>query len=155
MNMKKYILPVILSIGFGLFLTKFILNQYNNGLKLIPVNTDINEKLYFIQQGVYSNLESMEKNTKDFDFYSYSVINDKYYVYIGITKKEENISKIQGYYKNMGYITVVKEFNTNNGEFIELLDKYDELLYKTDDPKSIGTICNQILKKYNERNDKI
>lgn len=153
--MKKYIFPIILSIVIGLLLTKFILDQYNSGLKLVPVTVDISEKIYFIQQGVYSTIESMEKNTTDFDYYTYSVIDDKYYVYVGITKNEKNIQKIQGYYKNMGYITIVKEFNVDNKDFIEYLDKYDELLLKTDDPKSIGTICNQILEKYNEGNDKI
>ena len=148
--MKKFIFPLISAILIGFLLGKFMFNQYDYKSSIKTVFNDKSEMVYFIQQGVYSSLESMEKNVTDFNYYIYDVIDGKYYVYVGMTKNKDNVSKLEGYFKNMGYIIYVKEFKIDNNEFLTVLTQYDELLLQTEDSKAIKTIQNQILAKYEE-----
>jgi len=142
-------LPTLLALITGLVLGKFVLNQYDFSGKIIPTMS-ASKNAYFIQQGVYSSKESMEENTKSFPYYIYMLNNDKYYVYIGITFLEENMEKIKGYYKQKGYTTYVKQININNEDFITVLEQYDILLKETTDSEVVGTVCSQVLNKYEE-----
>lgn len=146
---KKYVVPVILALVLGVVLGKFMLNQYDFNGKIIPTFSTT-KSAYFIQQGVYSSKESMQNNTTNFPYYIYVLDGDKYYVYIGITLLEENMNKIKGFYEEKGYNTYVKEININNKDFVSVLEQYDSLLKESNDPQVIGTICSQVLNKYEE-----
>lgn len=147
--MKKYITTFLVALVIGLVIGRFILNQYTfEGRIVSTFNTG--EKVYFIQQGVYSSKENMETGTKTLPYYIYNIEDNKYYVYIGITENSENAEKIKGYYDDLGYITYVKEFNINNNNFMTVLRQYDLLLKESNDLEVIGTICSQVLNKYEE-----
>ena len=154
--MKKYFFPILLSIVVGFFTTKFMFDQYKDkeNLELVFNNSD---KLFFIQQGVYSSVESIEENLKKFNNYIYTTINNKYYVFIGITKNEEISKKIGEFYKDFGYITYVKEFNVDNQEFINYVENQDMILKETNDKEVIQKLINETITQYNEtvvKNDK-
>ena len=89
--------------------------------KPVSISSKI-DKLYFIQIGVYSNLEEMK----------------------------QKLSKLEEYFNKLVYDTYVKEFEIENENFNEVLIQYDNLLKETNDEKAIETICNQILNKYEE-----
>lgn len=127
----------------------FMFNQYDSydGLKTVMTTGD---KIYLIQQGVYSSNESMEKNTTAFEHYIYTFQDDKYYVYVGATKELENLEKLKGYYKELGYDIYVKETMTTNKEFLDILENYDAMLMQTTDKELINSICGQVLNKYGE-----
>lgn len=146
--MKKYTLTFLCAVIIGFFLANFFLKQYNdyNGIKV----SGMGEELIFIQYGVFSSLESMEENTISLQNYVYNIEDDLYYVYIGITKSENNASKIIEYYKELGYETIIKKFNIVNDEFISLLNNYDDVLSKTQDKTAIASVLNQVLMKYEE-----
>lgn len=146
----KFLFPLISAIVIGFLLGKFMFNQYDSKSKIKTVFNDKGEKVYFLQQGVYSSKENMEKNTASFDSYIYDLIDDKYYVYVGITKNEQNVEKLQGFFKDMGYIIYVKEFNIDNVSFLESLENFDTMLSNTDSNKTIKSITSQILSKYEE-----
>ena len=146
--MKKYLFPVTISLLIGISMAYFIIKQYE-GMPILAVSSNA-ETLYYVERGIYSDLENMENNMKDFTDYIYNTENNQYHTYIGITTKNENALKIQNYYKNLGYDTNLVEKITDNKEFINILRQYDELLNKTDDSESIKTICNQVLAKYEE-----
>lgn len=146
----KFLFPLVSAIVIGFLLGKFMFNQYDSKANLKTVFNQKGEKVYFLQQGVYSSKESMEKNTSSFDSYIYDLIDEKYYVYVGITKNEQNVQKLQGFFKDMGYIIYVKEFNIDNEAFLEALSNYDEMLLNTDSSKTIKTVISQILSKYEE-----
>lgn len=147
--MKKYIFPILLSILVGFFTTKFMFDQYANKETLRPVfNTG--ENIYFIQQGVYSSIESVKENLKKFNNYIYTIINGKYYVFIGMTKNQEIALKMQEFYSKNGYITYVKEFKVKNSDFLMALDNYDAVLKDTVDDEVIQNIINQTIAKYKE-----
>lgn len=146
--MKKYLLTFLIALIIGFFLSNFFLKQYDdfNGIKV----SNTGETLYFIQYGVFSNLESLEENTISLQNYVYSKQDNLYYVYVGITKLEENAKKIVEFYKKLGYDAIIKEFGITNKDFLELLVNYDEVLKNTDDETAISSIINQVLMKYEE-----
>lgn len=147
--MKKYVTPIFLALLVGFFLGKFMFNQYDDKQMLTPVFSS-GENIYFIQQGVYSNLESVKENLKSFNNYIYTIINSKYYVFIGITKNEENLQKMQEFYQQLGYNTYVKEFKVSNETFLKSLSNYDNVLLNTDNKDTIKTLIDQVLTKYKE-----
>lgn len=126
-------------------------NQYKvKDSKVSPVSLETSKTLYFLQQGVYSSKENMENNLKSFNYYIYNEKDNLFYVYVAITGNKENLEKIQSYFKNLGYDLYVKEFIVENANFIEVLNKYEELLKQTNDNTTISSICSQILSKYEE-----
>ena len=146
--MKKYLFPVSASLILGVLMAYFIIKQYET-LPALAVSSEA-ESLYYIQRGIYSDMDSMKDNMKDFNHYIYNVEDNQYYTYIGITANKDNALKIQNYYKSIGYDTFLKEKITDDEEFINILSQYDGLLSKTDDSESIKVICNQVLAKYEE-----
>lgn len=146
--MKKYLFPVSASLILGVLMAYFIIKQYET-LPALAVSSEA-ESLYYIQRGIYSDMDSMKENMKDFNHYIYNVEDNQYYTYIGITANKDNALKIQNYYKSIGYDTFLKEKITDDEEFINILSQYDGLLSKTDDSESIKVICNQVLAKYEE-----
>ena len=147
--MKKYLLTFLVALIIGFFLSAFFLKQYDDfeGIKVV---SSTGENLYFIQYGVFSSLESLEDNTINLQNYVYNKQDNLYYVYVGITKLEENAKKIVNYYKSLGYDAIIKEFGITNKEFLELLVNYDEVLKNTDDKTAIASIISQTLIKYEE-----
>ena len=146
--MKKYLFTFLSAIIIGFFLAKFFLTQYNDfdGIKV----SSSGETIYFIQYGVFSNLDSLEENTVNLQNYIYNKQDNLYYVYVGITKLEENAKKIVNYYKNLGYDLIIKEFQITNKNFLELLLNYDEVLKNTIDDTVISSVMSQVLMKYEE-----
>lgn len=146
--MKKYLLPVSISLILGISMAYFIIRQYET-MPTLAVSSEA-ETLYYIQRGVYQDMNTMNDNMNDFTNYIYNVEDNQYHTYIGITASKDNASKIQNYYKEVGYETEVEERITDNKDFINILRQYDELLSKTDDSESVKVICNQVLAKYEE-----
>ena len=146
--MKKYLLPVSISLILGISMAYFIIRQYET-MPTLAVSSEA-ETLYYIQRGVYQDIDTMNDNMNDFTNYIYNVEDNQYHTYIGITASKDNASKIQNYYKEVGYETEVEERVTDNKDFINILRQYDELLSKTDDSESVKVICNQVLAKYEE-----
>ena len=146
--MKKYLLTIIVSLLVGFLLSFYMLKEYEK--------TDIffvfyeSETAYLIQQGVYSSMESMQENTAHLTDYIYSVIDDMYYVYIGISLDSSNVNKLQEYYKNKDINTIIKTTTLTDQEFIETLRQYDMVLNNTSDEETIKEICKQVLSKYKE-----
>ena len=79
--MKKSIIIVIL-IGsiFGLLFGKLLFKNYD-GIKYLNETGNI----YYIQYGVYTSYDAALKNTSSLNNAKIIEIDDKYYVYLGIT----------------------------------------------------------------------
>ena len=146
--MKKYLFPVTLSLIIGVLMAYFLISGYKNA-ESITVSKNA-ETVYYLQSGVYSTKENMEKNMSNFEHYIYNVEDNMYYTYVGMSKNKKNAEKIKEFYKQKGYITYIKEKITDNEGFLTILGQYDELLSNTDDSKTIEVICNQVLAKYEE-----
>ncbi|MBR3363224.1 MAG: hypothetical protein IKG40_04840 [Bacilli bacterium] len=146
--MKKYSMPILLSLIIGVLMAYFVINQYKS-YEGITVSK-FASKLYFIQIGAYSEKSNMFDDMSKFSSYIYSTEDNMFYSYIGVSSSRENALKIQEYYKKIGYETIIKEKIVDNNEFNEILSQYDEILSKTSDDESIKVICSQVLSKYEE-----
>lgn len=111
----------------------------------------INQKIYVFQYGVYSNKNNMINNLKNIN-YTYQLIDNKYYVYVGMTKNKENIEKLKKYFKSLSYNIYLKEIEVD-GEFVETLKQYDLLLDEAVTNESISTILSTTLAKFEEFNE--
>lgn len=105
---------------------------------------------YFLQEGVYSSDIVLKENTENLDVKLIDFIEGKYYVYLGITKDENNAQKIKEIYADQGYNIYIKEQKISNEEFSNNLTQFDLLLSNTTDSKEILTITEVILANYEE-----
>lgn len=105
---------------------------------------------YFIQEGVYSSKEIMTENTKDIQVKTVDTLNNKYYVYLGITRDNNNAKKIKDIYEKKGYQIYIKEQNLSNEEFYNNVTQFDILVNSTDKASEILTIEEVVLANYEE-----
>ena len=145
----KNIFTIILALFVGFLISFYIFKQYDSKENIKTVFSDT-YKLNFFQYGVYSSEESMKENTSSLNYYIYNVIDNKYYVYIGITKKENTTEKIKGYFTDLGYDVYVKQMIISDTTFVTALEQYEILLENTEDKNTIKTIISQILSEYEE-----
>lgn len=146
--MKKYFVPISVSLFIGVFFAYYIIHQYES-LDNITVSA-LASDIYYVQRGVYSDRENMENNMKEFTNYIYNVEDNMYHTYIGVSKSKENAEKIQKIYKEEGIDTIIKKKIISNSDFLEILNQYDDILSKTSDTESIKVITRQTLAKYEE-----
>lgn len=148
--MKKLLVPILCSIFLGFLMGYYIFHEYDDSLKVKAVFNDTKEQVYFLQLGVYSDLEGAKKSAQDFTNYLYMYEDGKYHVYIGITKNSKNAEKIKGFYEEKGYIIYVKEMIISNDLFIEKLKQYDEILKGTTEGEAMVKVLEKILITYKE-----
>ena len=146
----KTIFPVVLCILIGFFMGNFMFSQYGKAENLTAVGSTNGENLKFLQAGVYSSKESMEEGMKNFTYYIYSIKDNMYYTYIGITKEDKNLEKLKNHFKEKGYEIYVAEIYVDNPNFLTTLNQYETVLKETTDSKTIDAICSQVLSKYEE-----
>lgn len=151
MKIKELFFPIICALLIGFIMGKFMFEQYNiSDLSIPTIKTTSGTKATFLQIGSYNSKEDMEKSLTGIEQYIYMVEESKYIAYVAITTDTKNISKLQGYYQEKGYITYVKELNISSDEFINQLYQYDQLLNKTEEIEAIGVVVNNVLKSYKE-----
>lgn len=143
------LIPTVMAIIVGVLISKFIFSLYDTDTKLTTTFNQT-ETVYFLQIGAYSSKENMESSTSSFPHYIYKYDNNLYYVFVAITKNKEVLSKLKGYYKDLGYNIYEKEYNVSNSEFLKILNEYDNLLLKVEDTNTYNTIIGNVLKKYEE-----
>lgn len=123
----------------------------NSTYKEKLVNTFSEGKTYyFIQEGVYSSKEIMTENTKDIQVKTVDTLNNKQYVYLGITCDNNNAKKIKDIYEKKGYQIYIKEQNLSNEEFYNNVTQFDILVNSTDKESEILTIEEVVLANYEE-----
>lgn len=147
MNLKS-IIPAILCILVGFFMSNFMFNQYEKDTTAKVSNQK--NTVYFLQIGVYSSIDSMKENLKNIETFIYEEKDGLFYAYVGIVKDSENLEKVEGYFKDLNYVIYRKEKNVSSLAFIEILNQYDVMLKETNDSKTIGIIMSQIISKYEE-----
>ena len=144
--MKKIIVKGIILILFGFFIGNYIF-----GTKIEPIKRIKNkQKYYFLQEGVYSNEQLVKDNLKDITKKVVEQKDNKYYVYLAITKDLEVINKIKEIYEKKGIEVYQKEKNINSEEFSNNVTQFDLLIKSTDDEDEILTIEEVVLANYDE-----
>lgn len=144
--MKKYFKTFIFASLVGFFLGIICIRQYKDSGTITVAKAS--NTLYFVQFGVFSSKDNMEQNTINLQNYIYNINDELYYVYVGITKYRDNADKIVSYYQDLGYKTIIKEYEISNKKYIKEIENLDEVLRTTEDSVVIGSIANQSLEKY-------
>ena len=145
-NMKyKFLVPIFLSIIVGLLIGKVFFDSYDNNSVTV---FDEKTKVYLLRIN-YKNKKDMENNFKDYDSFLYKENNNKYYLYIGITKSKKNAALIKDYYEKKGYKVYVEENIINDKKFISILGEYDRIFEITDN-EDIENIEKIVVENYKE-----
>lgn len=147
--MKKYIFSISLALIIGMIFGNFFLKQYE-AYEGIKITSNEGETLFFIRYNIYDSIEEMEKGTLTLVNYVYTIIDDKYYVYIGITKRTDNLIKLNNYFSSLGYKTITEEFLITDTDFLLELENFDNILFNTDDSVVISSVSSLVLERYEE-----
>ena len=144
----KYMRAMLLSLVIGFFLSYFIFKQYKNynGITVYKEG----DEYFFLEKGIYDSKVDMEKNSINLENYIYRKEDNKYYMYVGITKNKDNLTKMTNYFKNKNIDTSIKKFYISSTKFSESINNLDNILINSDDEIVINEIINQGLTKYEE-----
>ncbi len=148
--MKKYLISIISCVLVGLLMGKIIFEQYKSNDTLTVSTTSISEEVYFFQTGVYSSLDNMKKAMSNINSYAYILEDNKYYVFLAITKNEENKEKLKNYFNSLSYNIYIKKITIDNEAFLNTLNEYDKLLKDASSNSDIKKINDAVLEKYEE-----
>lgn len=121
----KFIVPIFLSILLGFFLGKVFFDQYD-AKKMTAWQEG--ETLYFLQFGVYEELDALKKNYKDYQQYLTIKEEDGYHLYGGISSSKDTIKDIEAYYQKKDYKTYIKEKQVTNESFLSILKEYEKII---------------------------
>lgn len=144
--MKKTILWILLAGISGIILGRLTFNKYEN---LTVENTiKLDDGVYMLKYGTYDSFDLMINDMSSIERFVYIKENEKYKVYIAISKSMDNINKIKKIYDNKNNNLEIEQVNIDNNEFILNLDEYEKLLDACEDEKSILIVVNQILSCY-------
>ena len=119
--MIKILFKGIVFIILGFFLGKFLFSN-----RLITNNKN---NCYFIGEGIYTNKDSI----KDLDSKTIDYKDNKYYVYLGITKDIEVARKIQSIYKKQGINTFIDKRSINSKKLLSNIEEFDSLIKSSND----------------------
>lgn len=144
MKIFKNFIIILFIIMFGIYIGTYLYNSY-----LLRNEDKINTyKIYILEYGVYNSYESMEENGKNIDNYFYYSDKAGYHILLGITKNKNIITKIRESYENIANINIREDY-TDNMEFIESLNQYDNLIINSNKTEVLQAE-KQILSKYEE-----
>ena len=95
----KFFVPVFLSIIIGLAFGKVFFDNYNTNSVTV-----FNEKeAVYMLRIIYRNKKEMGTSFKNYNSFLYKEKDNKYYLYVGITKSKKNAALIKEYYENKNY----------------------------------------------------
>ncbi len=145
--MKKTLIIGVLFLLIGTFLGNYL---YTNAKEKLTQTFKEGNTYYFLQEGVYTSKDIMEENSKNMNIKAIDFKNDKYYVYLGITKSKEIATKIKEIYEKDGYQLYIKEVNLANEEFYNNVTQFDLLIKNTEEKEEILKIEEVVLANYEE-----
>lgn len=108
------------------------------------------ETYYFLQEGVYSDKSILENNLIKETERLVDYQDNKYYVYVGITKDEEVLKKLIKIYKKNGLDIYPKEKSIISEEFSTNISQFDLLIKSSSEESQILTIEKVVLANYEE-----
>ena len=144
--MKKLILSGFFFIGIGYIFGNIL---FGNNKELWKIKKEKN-MYYFLQEGVYSNKENLQNNLKKLNNKVIDYKNNKYYVYIGITKDLEVANKLKEIYNQKGIKIYQKKKDIKSEEFSANVEQFDLLIKETKEEEQILTIEEVVLANYEE-----
>ena len=139
--MKKKIFIIILAIFSGAILSFVTLYNYQKKEKV-----DIDETLTILQTGIYKDYQNALKEQSKVDGSIILKESDYYVVIAGASTSSAGLTKLESMLNNQGIHYYKKEKTLN---ITSDLKKYNMLLDKTVDQKSISLLNQKILESIN------
>jgi len=145
--MKKALIYGIVFTSLGFLMGDLIFN--NRDILLENVNMK-GEPYYFLEIGAYSDKEILKEELSDITPKVIDYHNDKYYVYVGITKSKKVAKQIKKIYQQKEITIKEKERYIDNEEFSNNVIQFDLLISATTNKEEILTIEEVVLANYEE-----
>lgn len=139
---KKFLISIFIAMLLGIFSAKIVYSK--------TLENNQNDNVYFLQLATYLDYDSAIKDTKSIENKLVLKENDKYDVFVGISKDKNNLEKIGKLYSKLGYSLYIKPKDVTKEEFLINLDQFDKLLKSADSEEEINTINSVILSSYEE-----
>lgn len=138
--MKKNIIIVItLGILTGYLFGHLIYKNYD-GVEY----KDFDGNIYYVQYGVYTNNEAACENAKKLENYIIKEIDEKYYVYLGVTTSYNTALKIQELYNSKDIYSYIRSDYVENSETLNALKEYDLKMEELKDEEEIQSVIKEI-----------
>ena len=144
--MKKTMVLAVVFVVLGAICGNYL---YEKAPESISVFWD-DDTYYFLQEGAYSSKKIMQENVKDLTNKLTTFEDNKYYVYVGITKNKKNALKIQKIYEDMGYQIYIKEVVLDNEQFANNVTQFDLLVNESESSEDVLTVEEVVLANYEE-----
>lgn len=143
--MKKTLIKGVIFIILGFFLGQII---FSDKIELIK-RLQKGDTYYFLGEGIYNDYDSIQNNIN----LNRKIIenkNNKYYVYVGITRDKEVLEKLKEIYKKKNISIYTKEVILSSQEFKTNVEQFDFLIKNTKDYDQILTIEEVVIANYEE-----
>ena len=142
---KRFIFSLIIAIVSGALLGHTLFEKFKEEEQ--TVFNDMSP-IYFLREGVYDNLEYALANANKFD--TKIIVKDKakYYLYLAISKSEDNLASIKKIYNDKNLVVETK--NIKNESFLTALEQMENLFKKASSDEEKLTIEKVILANYEE-----
>lgn len=107
-----------------------------------------NYNVYYLQYGVYVNMDVLNNNVKNLK--DYIIVNDyeKYYVYLGVFTNYDNALKVSKILEDDKKYTFIKNDYIENDELVNKLGEIDQKLLLTDNISEINKLVKETLNIY-------
>lgn len=142
---KRFIFSLIIAIVSGALLGHTLFEKFKEEEQ--TVFNDMSP-IYFLREGVYDNLEYALANANKFDTKIIVKEKAKYYLYLAISKSEDNLVSIKKIYNDKNLVVETK--NINNESFLTALEQMENLFKKASSDEEKLTIEKVILANYEE-----
>ena len=142
---KKIMFTLIFSISLGSLFGIFLYKKFEESVFAFNEG----DKLTFLREGVYTDKNVLEENTKKLDPKLVIYDDDKYYVYVGITSNDKVADKIKDIYDDMDIEVYEKDVYISDDTFINNVEQFDSIILSSADDE-ILTVEEVILSNYEE-----
>jgi hypothetical protein len=142
---KRFIFSLIIAIVSGALLGHTLFEKFKEEEQ--TVFNDMSP-IYFLREGVYDNLEYALASANKFDTKIIVKGKAKYYLYLAISKSEDNLASIKKIYNDKNLVVETK--NINNESFLTALEQMENLFKKASSDEEKLTIEKVILANYEE-----
>ncbi len=142
--MKKLLCSGVIFVIMGFLLGVFIFNKRQ--LLFRPSK----HVYYVLEEGVYDNKKLLQTSISNLKYKIIDYNKDKYYVYLGISKDLDVITRLSKVYDKKGVQTIIKEKEFISDEFLTNVSQFDLLIKDTKDDEQILTIEEVVLANYEE-----
>ncbi|MBQ8891396.1 MAG: hypothetical protein IJ068_00825 [Bacilli bacterium] len=118
---KNIIIVILLGSLFGFIVGGLIFKNYS-GTDYLESDGNI----YYLQYGVYTTRDAAVNNSQNINHeYFIREMDDKYYVYLGVTTDLSKANELKQKYENENIHIYIRDDYVENSETLEKLKQYD------------------------------